>query len=489
MGAGLILSALGAGLLSFFSPCILPLLPVYAAILASGVGEESAPASGAMPVSDGVQVPGDVLVSSDMSASGDARVVEGAQADDSTRTMRRGTGRRLAATAAFVLGISTVFVSMGAGAGALGSLLNNAYVTIAAGLVVVLMGLYMADVLTIPALQRTRQINPNKIRARGVVGAFLLGLAFSFGWTPCVGPILGTILTMAASVGGAVPGALLLLVYSIGLCLPFAVLTLASDLILSRIKGLGRYLDIIRRIGGALLVIMGLWMTFAQVHDLITISRLGAEPASVNAIAAPQTTDGADQKGVPNAPGKQNSAGTPGEQSAATPNAGAPASDTEDAAGKDAQPDKKSLADAWKNVALTDLDGNTVHLSDFKGEPVYLEFWGTWCPVCMATLDQLAQTSAEHNSKGDVRVVSVVAPGTSGEKSADEFVQWAREEGIDFPVFMDTRASLVRFFGISGFPTSMFIGADGELVGLYVGSIEHEQLEGMLDQLAAGELK
>lgn len=100
---------------------------------------------------------------------------------------------------------------------------------------------------------------------RGVASAFLLGLAFSFGWTPCVGPILGSILALAAGGGNVAAGAGLLLVYALGLRIPFLVIALAANLLLARLSKIHKYLPAIQKAGGVLIAIMGLWMIFTQV--------------------------------------------------------------------------------------------------------------------------------------------------------------------------------------------------------------------------------
>lgn len=393
MAAGVLVSALLAGLLSFFSPCVLPLIPVYVGMLA---GDAEAAARG---------------------VSGCANRL-----------------RLLANALAFVLGISFVFVALGIGAGLLGSLLNNAYLTCALGLLVFVFGLQTAGLIHIPLLERQVKAEVKGPRKGKVATSFLLGLAFSFGWTPCVGPILGTILALAADQGGVAASAGLLLVYSPGLCVPFLVIALAFDLLLKRVRKLNRFLPAIQRAGGALIAVMGLWMVFSQVGALVGANRPTVTDVNLTEVKAGD----ADVSGV---------------------------------------------SSAWKNVVLTDLSGEKHRLSELKGTPVYLEFWGSWCSSCVQDLDQMQEVWREHEQAGDVLVTSVVVPGFYGERSVDEFLAWAEQEGVEAPVYMDTNGSLSAYLGVAAFPTSVFINSDGTIARIRVGAIERDELERLLAEL------
>lgn len=397
MDLSLVASAAGAGLLSFFSPCILPLLPVYVGVLTT---------------------------------------------DASSDTL--GLGRRCANTIAFVLGICCVFVTLGAGAGALGSTFDSSYVAIALGILVFIFGLHLAGVVRIPFLNREKRANLSKIQVRGILGAFVLGLAFSFGWTPCVGPILGTILALAAEQGSAAVGAGLLLVYSLGLCVPFVIITLAANVALAKLRALHKYLPALQRIGGALIAIMGLWLVFSQV------SALGVQ----------QRANEASQQD----------------------NQAASVNDVRGTSAGDAS--TEGLSGAWKNVVLTDLDGNKHRLSDLKGTPVYFEFWGSWCDSCVADLGQLHEVYAEHAAAGDVVVVSVVTPGFYGEREQDDFVAWARDADVEVPVWMDVNCSLATHLNVSAFPTSVFVNSGGDIVKIRLGAIDRDELESLLAELS-----
>ena len=236
---------------------------------------------------------------------------------------------------------------------------------------------------------------------------------------------------------------------------------------------------------------MGLWMTFSQVHDLVNATNAAREEAALVQMddAGAGSSDGS---ATVSATGSAAGDGGVGAGSAAGEAAGSSTSSSTGDAGAGAtggtSTNALGITSAWRNVALRDLDGNTVRFSSLKGKPVYFEFWGSWCSSCVADLGQLQALYDEHAEKGDVQVVSVVTPGSYGEKSADDFVTWAAENGVNFPVYMDTRASLVSYIGVSGFPTSVFVDADGTIVKVRPGAIEHDELEEMLDELAAGTL-
>ena len=216
------LIALLAGLLSFLSPCVLPIVPPYLAYMG------------------GVSV-------SDM---------------DETAAARR---RVMVAALMFVLGLSTVFLLLGMAFSTLGRALlqwQGWFVPIA-GLVVMIFGAHFIGVFRLRFLDREARLTTGDTGGRAF-GAYILGLAFAFGWTPCLGPILGTILGLAASEGDVARGTVLLAVYALGLGLPF----LAVAAFFPRLRGpmawMKRHMDRIERISGLLLWTVGLMMVTGQ---------------------------------------------------------------------------------------------------------------------------------------------------------------------------------------------------------------------------------
>ena len=213
-----------AGVVSFLSPCVLPLVPGYLSYVAGTSLEE----------------------------------------------LRDHAASRLKAlgyAVAFVLGFSVVFVALGASATALGGLLLSykAELSLVAGVLILLFGLHLAGVLPLGWLQREARLHLDLPGGR-VVGAFLMGLAFAFGWTPCIGPVLGVILTMSASTADLGTGTALLAVYSLGLGLPFLLAALFTDLLLERLRALARTGRNLQRVAGLALAVAGVLIVTGRLE-------------------------------------------------------------------------------------------------------------------------------------------------------------------------------------------------------------------------------
>src|SRR6266852_5418072 len=210
------LLALGFGLRSFLSPCCLPLLPAYLGMIAGSAG-----------------------------------------------SAREGEGRwpLLWNGLAFVAGLSVVFAVLGASASALGLLMLEQR------LLLVLFGLQMLGVLRLDSLARTYlHVDPERFAARGgLAGAFLVGAAFSIGWTPCIGLFLGSLLALASQEQTVAEGTLLLLFYGFGLGIPFVAAGLAADRALRWSRGVRKHLELIERVGGVVLVAMGILLFTGQL--------------------------------------------------------------------------------------------------------------------------------------------------------------------------------------------------------------------------------
>lgn len=206
------------GLTAFFSPCVLPVLPVYVSTLMGGIGEQG----------DAVQI-------------GQTRLGK----------------RPLLRVSAFALGVAATFSILGLAFGTLGHLISSMWFLIACAIVVIVIGIYQTGLFSLPFLVRERRLD---IKPRGgILGAFLLGFTYSFGWTPCVGLSLGGVLLYATPQGIAV-AALTLLVYALGFIIPFFIVAVFSGALLGKLKTLSRHFKLIRIIGGLIIVAMGIYL-------------------------------------------------------------------------------------------------------------------------------------------------------------------------------------------------------------------------------------
>jgi cytochrome c-type biogenesis protein len=217
--------AAAAGVLSFLSPCVLPIVPPYLAFMA-GTSMEAA-------------------------------------ADD-----REASRRTLRAAIFFVLGLSTVFLMLGLAASAFGRLLlqYQREMGMIAGAVIILFGLHFLGILRIPLLYREARFETSASGGTAF-GAYLLGLAFAFGWTPCIGPVLGAILSLAAQEGSVERGLLLMGFYAAGLGIPFLLTALFLRRAMGLMAGLKRHMATIERVMGVLLVGVGLMMITGAFSD------------------------------------------------------------------------------------------------------------------------------------------------------------------------------------------------------------------------------
>lgn len=208
-----------AGLLSFFAPCTFPLMPVYIGIL--------------------------------------------------TDNEHGGKWRPYIKTFLFVGGLSTTFILLGFGAGALGKYINGRWFSIITGLIVVILGCHQMGLFNLKFLNRYKTLKLKSTSKNDLISTYLLGVTFSFGWTPCVGPVLGAVLVLSAGGGQALYGAWLMAIYALGLAIPFLLVAVFSKLILDKLYKIDKHLPKIKRVGGVLIVIMGLLL---MTENLATVT-------------------------------------------------------------------------------------------------------------------------------------------------------------------------------------------------------------------------
>ncbi len=378
------------GILSFLSPCVLPLLPVYLGYLAGGTTSQ-----------------------------------KGVPYYDRKKVMLH--------TLCFVVGISAAFFVLGFSFSALGTLLSRwqHILTPVGGLFILLMGLFQLGVLRLNFLQREHRLGWHPTGAVGPGMAFVMGFVFSFSWTPCVGPALASVLALAAGAGGGAQSMWLLLVYAAGFSIPFLILGAFTTQVLN---WLSARRDVVRwtvRLGGIVLVGIGLWVLFSGVS------------APANPMQQ-ETTQGAKQE--------------------------------------------QESEFAAPDFTLTDQYGNTHTLSDYQGKAVVVNFWTTWCGYCkqeMPDLQELYEQQGENS--GDVVVLGVANPTSEeypnqADKSQEVVEQFLQDNGYTFPVLMDTTGQVLGTYGVEGFPTTLFITKEGELDSYIPGRVDHDTLHELVQQ-------
>ncbi|HUA00035.1 MAG TPA: cytochrome c biogenesis protein CcdA [Candidatus Aquilonibacter sp.] len=443
-----------AGLGSFLSPCVLPLVPGYLSML-SGVG------------------------------------VEQLREDES------GASKLLPPALAFVVGLSSVFITMGATASAVGHFLlqHRNLLAPVAGALIILFGLHLIGVLTKlsvkvgliigivlvaiglflnfrtsaplpvqpvdlyavsliflfgPALTRwlNRDVHLRDVggKSPGIVSGFLLGFAFALGWTPCIGPILTTVLAVAASRGSVRDGVILLTLYSAGLSIPFLLTAVGVGRFMRFYKKFRRHLHTVEVCSGVLLLLIGaliftngLTMVSGRLNGFSLDTWLEKiMPASVQKWFARD----------------ENPVGGSVDASANLPPAPA--------------------------VTFKDLQGGTMDLSSLKGKVVLLNFWATWCEPCRGEIPILIGLQDKYSGKGFTMLGASM--DEDGAKAVDPFIHdnhfnvEGKQETMDYPIVLGSDAITDKFGGLLGMPTSYLISRDGKIVKKYIGVVNEAQI-------------
>lgn len=384
------------GLFSFFSPCVLPLLPVYLGYLSGGTGD---------------------------------RMADG--------TLRFEQGKILRNTICFVIGISAAFFMLGMGASVAGSFLvgQQQVITRVGGGIMILFGLYQLGLLgrwEFLAKERRLPFSPGTMAASPFM-ALLLGFVFSFAWTPCVGPMLGSVLILAAAEAGK--GMVMIMFYTLGFVIPFILLGLFSGTVLGLLKRHSNIMKYTVKAGGVLMILLGLLLCSGQLQA-------GGEAASRN-----------------------------------------PAGETDAAqnAQRAAETNHKVAAVSFE---LKDQYGKTHTLSEYKGKVIFLNFWATWCPPCRAEMPDIQKLYERSPKEGEgaVIVLGVASPKLGNEKDEAGIKAFMDKNGYTYPVLMDARGELFSAYGIRAIPTTFMIDREGNVYGRVQGALSGENIDKVVKQ-------
>ncbi len=419
-----VLAVFVQGLLSFFSPCVLPLIPLYVGYLAGGAKTES---------EDGrVEYP---------------------------------RKKVLVNTLFFVVGVSFAFFLLGFGFTALGRFFtgNQRLFAVAAGVVMVVFGLYMLGVFGKSRAVETERRLPFRLDrfAMNPLIALVLGFTFSFAWTPCVGPVLTSVLLMASSSSSAAMGFVLIGVYTVGFVLPFLAVGLFTGEVLRFFRNHGNVVQYTVKVGGALLIAMGILTATGWMNGVTGyLSSFGGVSGSQEQTA---DTDGAEEES------SSSSSGT-----------------------DDAATDDVVQVAPQADLVLVDQQGVEHRLSDYRGKTVLVNFFTTWCGPCQREIPDLeALYRARGENAGEVVVVGVANPKTAdhptnADVSEAELGQRIEELGITYPVLMDTEGTMFSAYGVRSYPTTFMIGRDGAVFGYVSGMLTADMMNSIVEQAMTG---
>ena len=427
------------GLLSFFSPCVLPLLPLYIGYLSGGT---------AVKGEDG--------------------------------RMHYKQSKVLLHTVFFVTGVSFAFFLLGLGVSAVGGFFHSYQAMFArtGGILVMLFGLYQMGIFGISSVLGKEHRLPFRLDrfAMSPVTALLMGFTFSFAWTPCVGPALTSVLLMAASAATKAQGFVLIGVYTMGFVLPFLFVGLFTTQLLELFKKCRGVVQYTVKIGGILMVLMGILMFTGKMNDVTGyLSRISgtqvSQTESMEESTVPEKTE-ADNEGGSTEPGT----------------GGCESTTAEEASGETAA-DARPVIPAV-DFELEDQYGNIHRLEDYRGKTIFLNFWATWCPPCKAEMPDIQKLYEKSSTEGEdaVIVLGVAAPNMGQEGSEEEIAAFMEEKGYTYPVLMDTEGELFASYGIMSFPTTFMIDRDGNVFGYVSGMLSADMMDSIVRQTLDGKM-
>ena len=380
------------GILSIFSPCILPILPIYLSMLSNSSVED-------------------------------------------IRDSNFKSGVLIRNTLFFTLGISTTFFILGSSISALSTFLNanKNIIMIIGGIIIIFMGLFYLGIIKLDLLNREKRLNVN-YKTMSPVSAFVLGFTFSFGWTPCIGPILASVLVMASTSDNLFASNLLIAIYSLGFILPFIIASIFYGKLFKKFDSVKKYMNEIKKISGIFIIIAGIVML---ANGAINVNK---------------------QVSIKNENQTENS---------------------ENVNENNKEDNGKILP---IDFTLYDQYGKEHTLSEYKGKTIFLNFWATWCPPCREEMPYIDELYEEYNkNQDDVVILGVASPNLGREGSEDDVKKFLSENYYKFPVVFDEGGPMIIEYGISAFPSTLIIDKEGFVSKYIPGAMDKETMKSLIE--------
>ncbi|AUA38235.1 cytochrome C assembly protein [Clostridioides difficile] len=408
------------GIVSFFSPCILPILPIYLSILSNSSVEN---------------------------------LKEGKTSFIGSSLFKN--------TIFFALGISTTFFILGSSVKVLSMFFNENkdLIMFIGGIIIIIMGLFYMGIIKSSILNREKRFNV-KFKEMKAITAFILGFTFSFGWTPCIGPILASVLVMVSSSSNHLSANLLIAVYTIGFILPFIITAMFYSKLFKTIDKIKSNMEIIKKIGGIILIVSGILMMvngFGSISKHFNTSQNSKIESKQEENKRENSTDKEENSDGNNSQKDSNN-------------------DNNDNGSND--------EDRIKSIdfTLTDQYGKTHKLSDYEGKVVFLNFWATWCPPCKEEMPYIEQLYKDYNKNNDdVVILGVASPNLGREGSREHVVNFLKDQGYTFPVVLDEDGALAYQYGINAFPTTFIIDKEGYVTQYIPGAMDKATMASFIE--------
>jgi cytochrome c-type biogenesis protein len=413
------------GIISFFSPCVIPLIPIYMSYLAGNAKKE-----------------------------------------DLNGNITYERGKVLFHTLFFVLGISVSFFILGLSFSALGRFFsdNKLIFSRIGGIIIIVLGLIQIGFLNFNFLNRNFKININQnLKKMNPIVAFIMGFTFSFAWTPCVGPALSSVLILASSAKSAIAGNVLVLVYTIGFIIPFIFLGLFTTQALQFIDKKKHIVKYTIKIGGVILIIMGVMTYTGWINSLTGYLNTNTDQSNISQKSDKNDTNGSNKNDsdTENKADKNNSDSQNG---------------AADSNSDEAEPGEMPAFD----FTLLDQNGKEHKLSDYKGKVVFLNFWATWCPPCKEEMPHIEELYKEYNlNKDEVVILGVTGTHDQSEKDVLDYLD---QNNYTFPTVIDKTGEVFDNYNINSYPTTFMIDKDGKIYGYTVGALNKDIMKQIIGQ-------